>query len=197
MAGIYNGPSRGGTRGGKDQFSWDSVKSDQQREFYLGHSVKAATGRWQKGKDIFWYQKEKDPSHTLSNEDAIAQERAMAKQREEALMMEALGLKPKQPGTGTNAVNISRKEHGGGSDRAVRKDDNDDVPKKERKRRRKEKKRKREKEKTQEQKERRSDKHGSKRRRRHRSQSRSIGSISSSSDDEGEYRRRRRKSFKI
>jgi hypothetical protein len=38
----------------------------------------------------------------------------MAKQREEALMMEALGLKPKQPGTGTNAVNISRKEHGGG-----------------------------------------------------------------------------------
>jgi hypothetical protein len=61
-------------------------KTDQQREFYLGHSVKAATGRWQKGKDIFWYQKEKDPLHSLSNEDAIAQERAMAKQREEALM---------------------------------------------------------------------------------------------------------------
>jgi hypothetical protein len=194
MAGIYNGPSRGGTRGGKDQFSWDSVKSDQQREFYLGHSVKAATGRWQKGKDIFWYQKEKDPLHSLSNEDAIAQERAMAKQREEALMMEALGLKPKQPGTGTNAIEISGKEQGGGSDRAVRKDDNDDVAKKEKRRRRKEKKRKREK--TQEKKEGRSDKHGSKRSRRSRSRSRSFGSISSSSDDEGEYRRRRKKSFK-
>jgi hypothetical protein len=23
---IYNGPARGGTRGGKDQFSWDKVK---------------------------------------------------------------------------------------------------------------------------------------------------------------------------
>jgi hypothetical protein len=35
--------------GGRDQFNWDNVKSDKDREFYLGHSVKAATGRWQKG----------------------------------------------------------------------------------------------------------------------------------------------------
>lgn len=47
---LYNGPARGGNRGGKDQFNWDSVKSDKDREFYLGHSVKATTGRWQKGK---------------------------------------------------------------------------------------------------------------------------------------------------
>ncbi len=40
---------RGGTRGGKDQFSWESVKADKDREYYLGHSVKATTGRWQKG----------------------------------------------------------------------------------------------------------------------------------------------------
>ena len=40
---------RGGTRGGADQFSWESVKADKDREFYLGHSVKATTGRWQKG----------------------------------------------------------------------------------------------------------------------------------------------------
>lgn len=46
---LYNGPARGGNRGGKDQFNWDSVKSDKDREFYLGHSVKATTGRWQKG----------------------------------------------------------------------------------------------------------------------------------------------------
>lgn len=186
MAGIYNGPSRGGTRGGKDQFSWDSVKSDQQREFYLGHSVKAATGRWQNGKDIFWYQKEKDP-HSLSNDNAIAQEKAMAKQREEALMMEALGLKPKQPGTGTNAVEIFKKgeeEGGGGDARAAGKDDGD-VAKKEKKRRRKEKKR----EKKQEKKERSSNRHTSKRSRRHRSRSHSSGR----SSDDGENRRRRRK----
>lgn len=46
---LYNGPARGGNRGGKDQFNWESVKSDKDREFYLGHSVKATTGRWQKG----------------------------------------------------------------------------------------------------------------------------------------------------
>lgn len=45
MAGIYNGPARGGTRGGKDQFNWENVRADKDREYYLGHSVKALTGR--------------------------------------------------------------------------------------------------------------------------------------------------------
>ena len=27
---------RGGTRGGADQFTWDSVKTDKDREYYLG-----------------------------------------------------------------------------------------------------------------------------------------------------------------
>ena len=38
-----------GARGGRAEFSWDNVKSDKDREFYLGHSVKASVGRWQKG----------------------------------------------------------------------------------------------------------------------------------------------------
>jgi hypothetical protein len=38
-----------GARGGRAEFSWDNVKSDKDREFYLGHSVKAGVGRWQKG----------------------------------------------------------------------------------------------------------------------------------------------------
>lgn len=31
------------------EFSWDEVKADKHRENYLGHSVKAPVGRWQKG----------------------------------------------------------------------------------------------------------------------------------------------------
>ena len=45
----------GGTRGGQDQFRWEDVKSDRERENYLGHSVKAPTGRWQKGKGTHFY----------------------------------------------------------------------------------------------------------------------------------------------
>lgn len=47
-------PFAAGARGGRGEFSWDNVKSDKDREFYLGHSVKAATGRWQKGAFSSW-----------------------------------------------------------------------------------------------------------------------------------------------
>ena len=86
---LYNGPARGGTRGGKDQFSWEGVKADKDREFYLGHSVKATTGRWQKHKDVFWYTREKGDSA-----NPIADELRQVKEREEDLMLEALGMKP-------------------------------------------------------------------------------------------------------
>ncbi len=35
---LYNGPPRGGSRGGRDQFNWEAVKADKDREFYLGAS---------------------------------------------------------------------------------------------------------------------------------------------------------------
>jgi hypothetical protein len=44
-----DGPPRPGARGGRAEFNWQSVKEDAQRDFYLGHSVKASVGRWQKG----------------------------------------------------------------------------------------------------------------------------------------------------
>lgn len=37
------------------EFSWDDVKVDKHRENYLGHSVKAPVGRWQKGSDLHNY----------------------------------------------------------------------------------------------------------------------------------------------
>lgn len=34
------------------QFSWEDVKQDKYREYYLGHSLMAPVGRWQKGMRI-------------------------------------------------------------------------------------------------------------------------------------------------
>ena len=35
MSAIFH-PTRGGTRGGQDQFDWEDVKTDKDRECYLG-----------------------------------------------------------------------------------------------------------------------------------------------------------------
>lgn len=87
-------PSRGGVRGGRDQFKWDDVKVDKHRENYLGHSIKAPVGRWQKGKDLFWYARDKNGQGT--DQDALKAEIQKVKEEEEQLMREALGLAPKR-----------------------------------------------------------------------------------------------------
>ena len=101
---MYDGPIREGSRGGRDQFSWESVKGDKDREFYLGHSVKALVGHWQKNKDPYWYAKDKR-QHDSSNGRCLficlvanhfvelKDEVKAVKQREEELMLEALGIK--------------------------------------------------------------------------------------------------------
>ncbi|KAI8008677.1 hypothetical protein LOK49_LG07G01511 [Camellia lanceoleosa] len=87
-------PTRGGVRGGRDQFTWDDVKVDKHRENYLGHSIKAPVGRWQKGKDLNWYARDKK-SQGLDME-AAKEEIRRIKEEEEQAMREALGLAPKR-----------------------------------------------------------------------------------------------------
>ncbi|KAJ9510834.1 hypothetical protein QJQ45_027759 [Haematococcus lacustris] len=78
-----------GARGGRGEFNWENVKNGPDAEFYLGHSVKALTGRWQKNRDVYWYTRDKAQQQSLQDEVQAV------KQREQQLMMEALGLRPK------------------------------------------------------------------------------------------------------
>ncbi|OVA10005.1 Kinase phosphorylation domain [Macleaya cordata] len=87
-------PSRGGVRGGRDQFKWDDVKVDKHRENYLGHSIKAPVGRWQKGKDLHWYTRDKKSQ--MADMEAAKAEIQRIKEEEEQAMREALGLAPKR-----------------------------------------------------------------------------------------------------
>ena len=78
---------RGGTRGGQGLFKWDDVKNDKSgRTYYLGHSVMAATGRWQDNRDISWYTKGSEGGAA-----DLEKERAEARRRDAMLMGEVLG----------------------------------------------------------------------------------------------------------
>ncbi|MEW5305471.1 MAG: hypothetical protein WDW36_008007 [Sanguina aurantia] len=121
---LYNGPVRAGARGGANQFSWDNVQASADKSYFLGHSTKVTTGRWQQGRDILWYTR--DPNQ---KEAALKEELAAVKQKEEDAMMEALGLKPKvariedQPKLGKKELESLLKRGGWGGSGAVKTQD--------------------------------------------------------------------------
>jgi len=76
-----------------------------QRENYLGHSLLAPVGRWQMGKDLTWYAKQKAPPGAAgtaagaasAQQTALELERAAIKAEEEERRLEALGIRKRVP----------------------------------------------------------------------------------------------------
>ncbi|KAG0637380.1 kinase phosphorylation protein-domain-containing protein [Tuber brumale] len=88
LSGLRKGDS---SRGGRAEFKWEDVKEDKDRENYLGHSLMAPVGRWQKNKDLTWYAK--SGAGETSAEEARKEEIRMIKEAEQDALSEALGFK--------------------------------------------------------------------------------------------------------
>ncbi|XP_041847326.1 multiple myeloma tumor-associated protein 2 [Melanotaenia boesemani] len=116
---MFGSSRSGGVRGGQDQFNWNDVKVDKHRENYLGNSLMAPVGRWQKNKDLTWYAKDKKGGAAFTKDDELAAVRAA----EEEAMMAALGHKniKRQPTglTKEDLVEVCRREEADGEERNV------------------------------------------------------------------------------
>ncbi|KAJ7671667.1 kinase phosphorylation protein-domain-containing protein [Mycena polygramma] len=95
-------PIRGGTRGGQAEFKWADVSADKDRENYLGHSINAPTGRWQKNKDVHWYNR--DVKQT--DAERVEEIRKIKEAEADALAV-ALGFEPAPKTVGAPAASSS------------------------------------------------------------------------------------------
>src|SRR5277367_3725155 len=93
-----------GSRGGRGDFKWADVQTSSHRENYLGHSLMAPVGRWQKGKDLNWYAKAdadagdgEDPAEKAARERR--EEIKRIKEAEQDALARALGFEvaPRNP----------------------------------------------------------------------------------------------------
>ncbi|GAA6000993.1 MMtag domain-containing protein [Rhodotorula paludigena] len=80
------------TRGGQGDFKWSDVAADKDREYYLGHSLNAPVGRWQQGKDLTWYNKDRGDAEEAERQRR--EELKRIKEAEEDALSQALGFAP-------------------------------------------------------------------------------------------------------
>lgn len=85
-----------GSRGGRGEFKWTDIQNSSHREHYLGHSLMAPVGRWQKGRDLNWYTKADTEATGEDPVEREARERReeikQVKEAEEDALARALGL---------------------------------------------------------------------------------------------------------
>lgn len=88
--------TRGGVRGGREQFKWDSLKSmsTKEREHYLGSIVHVGVpGKFGQSNKHDWW---KGTAKSSESSSSVREEKSRVKDMEAELMQEALGLKPKR-----------------------------------------------------------------------------------------------------